>query len=171
MKYKVSTVDKKSVIEKNFYEKDGKSFHIENCYRWGYFVTEDPVDVEELKNSSELMIYEYDVVDHSFDDGCWLEFYYDDEITEEEREAKEQQELEEFLWRGKMIAKALDAEEAERAADEANAQLADMEPQPDIDALIEEARELEAREQAVRAELEQKTEFLETLATEFEGIL
>jgi hypothetical protein len=74
MKYKVSTLEKKSVIEKSFYEKDGKSFHIENCYRWGYFVTEDPVDTEELKNSSELMIYDYDVVDHSFDDGCWLEF-------------------------------------------------------------------------------------------------
>ena len=89
MRYKISTVDKKSVIEKNFYSKEDKSFYIEQGYRWGYFVTEDPVDVEELRAEDELMIYDYDVVDHSFDDGCWIDFHYDDEITEEEREAIE----------------------------------------------------------------------------------
>ena len=89
MRYKISTIDKKSVIEKNFYEKDGKSFHIENGYRWGYFITEDPIDAEELKKNNELMIYDYDVIDHSFDDGCWLEFYYDDEIDQDERDAIE----------------------------------------------------------------------------------
>lgn len=89
MKYKISTVDKKSIIEKNFYEKDGKTFHIEQGYRWGYFETEDPIDIEELKNNDELMIYKFDVTDHCFSDGCWIEFYYDDEITEEEREAIE----------------------------------------------------------------------------------
>ena len=89
MKYKISTVDKKSVIEKNFYEKDGKSFYIEQGYRWGYFITEDPVDVEELKAKDELMIYDYDVVDHSFDDGCWIDFNYDDEIDQDERDAIE----------------------------------------------------------------------------------
>ena len=89
MRYKISTIDKKSVIEKNFYEKDGKSFWIEQGYRWGYFVTQDPVDVEDLKTKDELMIYDYDVEDHSFDDGCWIHFYYDDEISEEEREAIE----------------------------------------------------------------------------------
>ena len=89
MKYKISTIDKKCVIEKNFYEKDGKTFYIEQGYRWGYFETEDPIDVEELKNNDELMIYKYDVIDHCFNDGCWIEFYYDDEITEEEREAIE----------------------------------------------------------------------------------
>jgi hypothetical protein len=89
MKYKISTVDKKSVIEKNFYEKDGKSFYIEQGYRWGYFITEDPVDVEELQKKDELMIYDYDVIDHSFDDGCWIDFNYDDEIDQDERDAIE----------------------------------------------------------------------------------
>ena len=89
MKTKVSTIDKKSVIEKNFYEKDGKSFYIEQGYRWGYFITEDHIDVEALRTEDELMIYDYDVIDHSFDDGCWIDFNYDDEIDQDERDAIE----------------------------------------------------------------------------------
>lgn len=89
MKHKISTVDKKSVIEKNFYTKDDKTFYIEQGYRWGYFVTEDPIDTEEIRASDELMIYDYDVVDHSFDDGCWIDFNYDDEIDQDERDAIE----------------------------------------------------------------------------------
>lgn len=89
MRYKVSTIDKKSVIEKNFYVKDGKSFYIEQGYRWGYFITEDPVNADEINAEGELMIYDYDVVDHSFDDGCWIDFVYDDEIEQEDRDAIE----------------------------------------------------------------------------------
>ncbi len=86
MPYKISTVEKKSVIEKNFYEKDGKTFYIEQGYRWGYFTTNEKPDLEDYDPSEGLMIYQYDVDDHSFDDGCWIEFHYDDKITEEERE-------------------------------------------------------------------------------------
>jgi len=89
MPYKVSTIEKKSVIEKNFYVKDGKSFYIEQGYRWGYFTTDEKPDLDDYDPEEGLMIYQYDVDDHSFDDGCWIEFYYDDEITDEEREAIE----------------------------------------------------------------------------------
>ena len=89
MKYKVSTNEKKSVIEKNFYEKDGKTFYIEQGYRWGYFTTADKPDLENYDPEEGMLIYDYDVDDHSFDDGCWIEFYYDDEVTDEEREAIE----------------------------------------------------------------------------------
>ena len=86
MPYKISTIEKKSVVEKNFYVKDDKTFYIEQGYRWGYFTTDEKPDLENYDPNIGLMIYEYDVDDHSFDDGCWIEFYYDDEITEEERE-------------------------------------------------------------------------------------
>ena len=89
MKTKVSTVEKKSVIEKNFFTKDGKTFYIEQGYRWGYFVTEDEVDLESIDPEEGLMIYDYDVIDHSFDDGCWIEFHYDDELDQDERDAIE----------------------------------------------------------------------------------
>jgi len=86
MSYKVSTIEKKSVIEKNFYTKDDKTFYIEQGYRWGYFTTDEKPDLDDYDPEEGLMIYQYDVDDHSFDDGCWIEFHYDDEITEEERE-------------------------------------------------------------------------------------
>lgn len=89
MPYKISTNEKKCVIEKNFYVKDDKSFYIEQGYRWGYFTTNEKPDLENYNPEEGIMIYNYDVDDHSFDDGCWIEFYYDDEITEEEREAIE----------------------------------------------------------------------------------
>jgi hypothetical protein len=53
-------------------------------------------------------------------------------LTEEQREAEEMQAVEQFFWRGRMIAKALDAEEQERLAREANAQLAEIEPEEPV---------------------------------------
>jgi hypothetical protein len=53
-------------------------------------------------------------------------------LTEEQREAEEMQAVENFFWRGRMIAKALDAEEEERLAREANAQLAEIEPEEPV---------------------------------------
>ena len=88
-------------------------------------------------------------------------------LTEEEREAKEQQELEQFLWRGKMIAKALDADEAERAADEGNALLAEIDPEgPDVDALLSDLEAARAEETKLKAERQQQSELLDTLADE-----
>jgi hypothetical protein len=49
-------------------------------------------------------------------------------LTEEEREKKELEEVERFFWRGKMIAKALDAEEDERRVREGNEAIAEIEP-------------------------------------------
>ena len=76
-------------------------------------------------------------------------------LTEEERESKEEQEMKNFFWRGRMIARALDAEEAERQAKEANSELAE------IDAFTEQAYEdlitqIEADEARYEAELEKK---------------
>ncbi len=79
----------------------------------------------------------------------------------------EEKELEEFLWRGKMIAKALDAEEAERLADEANDKLSDIEPDVDIDAIIEQAKEAEQREAQLQHQVLEQKEYLDALADEF----
>ena len=95
----------------------------------------------------------------------------EDPLTEEEREKKELEEVERFFWRGRMIAKALDAEEAERLAQEGNAQLAELDPpEPDVDAVIEELVLAQAEEQRLRAEAQQQQELLDTLAAEFETI-
>lgn len=87
--YKVSTVEKKNVVEKESFTKDGKFAIIKQGYRWGYFTTDEKPDLENYDSEEGLMIYDYDVVDHSFDDGCWIDFEYDDELTEEEQAAFE----------------------------------------------------------------------------------
>jgi len=88
-------------------------------------------------------------------------------LTEEEREAKEQEELEKFLWRGHMIAKAIDADEAERRAQEANAMLAELESEIDVDAIAEQAKQAADDDRELHDQIEQQKLMLETLAEEF----
>ena len=91
-------------------------------------------------------------------------------LTEEQREAQEMQAVENFFWRGRMIAKALDQEEAERVAAEGNAQLAELETEPDVDAVLASLEEAKAQEARLQAEAQQQQELLDTLAAEFETI-
>ena len=91
-------------------------------------------------------------------------------LTEEQREAQEMQAVENFFWRGRMIAKALDAEEAERTAAEGNAQLAEIQTEPDVDAVLAELEQAQAEEARLQAEAQQQQELLYTLAAEFETI-
>jgi hypothetical protein len=91
----------------------------------------------------------------------------EDPLTEEEREKKELEEVERFFWRGKMIAKALDTEEAERLAKEGNAQLAELDPsEPDIDTMLTSLEQAKAEEERLIAEAKQQQELLDTLAEE-----
>jgi hypothetical protein len=87
-------------------------------------------------------------------------------LTEEEREAQEMEAVERFFWRGRMIAKALDAEEAERTAQEGNAQLAELEAEPDVDSVLASLEESKAEEARLQAEARQQQELLDTLAEE-----
>ena len=87
-------------------------------------------------------------------------------LTEEQREAQEMQAVENFFWRGRMIAKALDAEEAERTAQEANAQLAELETELDVDAVLASLEEAKTQEARLQAEAQQQQELLDTLANE-----
>lgn len=88
-------------------------------------------------------------------------------LSEEEREKKELEEVERFFWRGKMIAKALDAEEAERLAKEANEKLAEIEPEIDVDAMVEQAKSVSESELALQQKVKEQQEFLDNLAEEF----
>jgi len=87
-------------------------------------------------------------------------------LTEEQREAQEMQAVENFFWRGRMIAKALDQEEAERVAAEGNAQLAELETELDVDAVLASLEQSRAEETRLQAEAQQQQELLDTLANE-----
>lgn len=96
-------------------------------------------------------------------------------LTEEEREKKELEEVERFFWRGRMIAKALDAEEDERRVQEGNAALAEIEPEepevvlpepepesvdPEYQRLLDESA---AVIEALRTEIAEKDQQLDSL--------
>jgi len=83
------------------------------------------------------------------------------------RQELEQKELQEFFWRGKMIAKALDAEQAEKLAKEANDKLAEIPANdPDIDQVIADAAQFTALE-TQRAELQAA---LDTLVEKYDEL-
>lgn len=85
--WKISTLEKKSIVETEYFLKDGDDNGVshETGWRWGYVIVETPDDIDlrnliDTQNSNGLSVYdmEYAVVDHSFDDGCWEDWDYDD---------------------------------------------------------------------------------------------
>jgi hypothetical protein len=88
-------------------------------------------------------------------------------LSEEEREKKELEEVERFFWRGRMIAKALDAEEAERLTQEANEKLAEIDSAIDVDAMVEQAKTVSESEEQLAVKVREQQEFLDNLAQEF----
>ena len=88
----LTTATKKNAVEKQFWYKDGRVIIREEGYRWGKFYCEsdERPDVH-LANPDgyELGDSEYDwELDH-LDDGCWADWTYPDDMTEEEQEAIE----------------------------------------------------------------------------------
>ena len=82
----LTTKTKKNAVEKQFWYKDGRVIIREEGYRWGKFYCEsdERPDVD-LANPDgyELGDSEYDwELDH-LDDGCWADWTYPDDMTEE----------------------------------------------------------------------------------------
>lgn len=87
--WKLSTYHKKNAVEKQFWTKDGRTVIREEGYRWGTFYcdSEERPDVD-LKNPDgyELDGTGYDWELDSLDDGCWADWTFPDDMTEEEQE-------------------------------------------------------------------------------------
>lgn len=94
--WEIKTVEKKNVFQRTHFVVPsdgeiaaGKTFYMEEWYRWGRCVVrsdEAPTAaVDPYKYPLDLG--DYDVDDQECDDGCYLEFSFeeDDEWTEEER--------------------------------------------------------------------------------------
>jgi hypothetical protein len=82
--WSVKPIWKKSIIERNYYHKDGATITAETGWRWGEFIvyTEDdnPPDIEsgvDMYNCD----YETEMVETT--DGCWEEVTVDDKDLEE----------------------------------------------------------------------------------------
>ena len=88
----LTTKTKKNAVERQFWTKDGRTIIREEGYRWGKFYCEsdERPDVD-LANPDgyELGNSEYDwELDH-LDDGCWADWTFPDDMTEEEQQAIE----------------------------------------------------------------------------------
>ena len=82
--WSVKPIWKKSIIERNYYHKDGATITAETGWRWGEFIVytddDNPPDIEagvDMYNCE----YETEMVETS--DGCWEEVTVDDEDLEE----------------------------------------------------------------------------------------
>jgi hypothetical protein len=84
----LKTLHKKSAVEKQFWYKDGKIIIREEGYRWGEFYCESdeqPV-IEQEDGEYNLSESDYDWELSSLDDGCWAEWTFPEDMTEEEQE-------------------------------------------------------------------------------------
>lgn len=87
--WKVSTKYKKSIIEKQSWTKDGKTIYYNIGWRWGYARYVEKPEIEDIED--EVEIYSLgEVIDHSFDDGCWEEWEFPDDMDEDEQQQIEE---------------------------------------------------------------------------------
>lgn len=87
--YEISTKHKKSIIDVQYYGKDGRTIRYETGWRWGSGVITIP-DQDDLPwpadpdDNDEINVYEYDFELDSLDDGCWDDIEFPDDIDEQE---------------------------------------------------------------------------------------
>jgi hypothetical protein len=96
----LKTLHKKNAVEKQFWYKDGKVIIREEGYRWGEFYCESDEQPEiDLNNSNGLNLSEsdYDWELTSLDDGCWADWTFPEDMTEEEQAEIEEAWEEEYF--------------------------------------------------------------------------
>ena len=85
----LKTLHKKSAYERQHWHKDGKEIIREEGYRWGTFYCEsdEQPDIDLVNDDGyEIGQDEYEWELDSLDDGCWAEWEFPEDISEEERE-------------------------------------------------------------------------------------
>jgi len=84
----LKTLHKKNAVERQFWYKDGKVIIREEGYRWGEFYCESDEQPEiDLDNADGYNLSEsdYDWELTSLDDGCWADWTFPEDMTEEEQ--------------------------------------------------------------------------------------
>lgn len=89
--WELSTLYKKSAIEKSFWYKDGQVAIRTEGYRWGTFTIESDTKPEiDLNNPDDEFELDSDWELVSLDDGCWAEWEWPADMDEEEIERLEE---------------------------------------------------------------------------------
>ena len=83
----LTTQHKKNAIERSIWTKDDQKIIQEQGFRWGKFYCEsdERPDID-LGNPDGYELADYDWEMDSMDDGCWLEWDWPADMTEEEQD-------------------------------------------------------------------------------------
>jgi len=87
--WKLSTASKKNAVEKQFWTKEGVIITREEGYRWGTFYCESDEQPDiDLDNEDGYLLTnsEYDWELDCLDDGCWVDWDFPEDMSEEEQE-------------------------------------------------------------------------------------
>ena len=91
MAWKISNALKKQATEVEYFTKDGKTITREHGWRWASVTVADKPDLSNIDEDGYVdALTEFgEVLDQDATDGCWEEWTYPDDLTDEEREAVE----------------------------------------------------------------------------------
>ena len=97
MTYRVSPLNKKSVVEITSWTKGDEVLKYSVVWRWGAVLMEDKPDLSDVDAESEINVYDtWDCELDSCDDGCSEDWTYPTSWTEEDIEAFQEAWGEEF---------------------------------------------------------------------------
>ena len=85
----LTTLEKKNVVETEFWTKDWNTIKRSTGFRWGtvYCESDERPDIDlENPNGLEVFATEYDFELDNLDDGCWADVEYPEDMSEEEQE-------------------------------------------------------------------------------------
>lgn len=86
MSIRVEPKQKKSILQVDVYEGEGKTFRRETTFVSGYAVIDaDSKDID-AKNKDGLKISRYNIEDHDYQDGAACFWYFDDSFEESEQQ-------------------------------------------------------------------------------------
>ena len=87
--WQITNRQKKSAVERQFWNQDGREFIKEEGFRWGIWECESDerpdVDLDN-PDGYELMATDYDWEMVEMTDGCWVDWTFDASFDEEEQE-------------------------------------------------------------------------------------
>lgn len=93
MRYKISTVEKKMVIEVETYRHEsGKEIMFSRLWRWGVAYSDEPIEIPADYDPEEgINIFDSFSIDDSEEDDCCIDdLIFSSEIDEKEQEALEE---------------------------------------------------------------------------------
>ena len=95
--WKLSTLQKKSCTQIEFWTKDGKTAQHEIGWRWCWAKYDEKPNLSEYDPDEGIELYALgDVTDMEQDDGCWEEWTWPEDMDEEEIERLEELYEEEY---------------------------------------------------------------------------